>query len=113
MFPYEAHFDDVALVREIEAGLRLPRPNNLPPAAYVLLCECWDIEPDQRPRFSDVLARLPALIADAETRPELRAMAQPFATPAPQPPQESYTHVDSAMQAQFQGLAAPTRDTGV
>jgi serine/threonine protein kinase len=63
IFPYDEHHDDIALVSLIEGGLRLPCPDDVPAAVYALLMDCWNIEPDERPTFAAIVARIPMLIS--------------------------------------------------
>ena len=42
------------VIGKIEAGDRLPMPDNCPPAMYNLMCVCWQYEPSERPTFAQV-----------------------------------------------------------
>jgi len=38
----------------IEAAYRMPAPPDTPDTIYQLMLRCWQYEPDQRPRFSEI-----------------------------------------------------------
>jgi len=42
----------------IEAGYRMPGPENVPDVIYQLMTRCWQYEPEQRPRFSEIHSEL-------------------------------------------------------
>ncbi|XP_041469939.1 fibroblast growth factor receptor 3-like [Lytechinus variegatus] len=54
------------VVKEISAGYRLPRPEHCSQDIYDLMKECWAYDPDERPTFSKVKARLENMLADAQ-----------------------------------------------
>lgn len=43
---------------KVENGYRMPAPLDTPPAVYQIMKDCWNIDPDARPRFSEILRRL-------------------------------------------------------
>jgi len=47
-------------------GQRLPIDGSRPPTLVALLRECWDAEPTKRPSFSNISARLQAMLQAAE-----------------------------------------------
>lgn len=46
------------VIREVENGLRLPRPDNCPVYMYTLQQRAWSLLPDRRPTFEQTLAEL-------------------------------------------------------
>ncbi len=51
------------VIREVENGLRLPRPDNCPVYMYALQQRAWSLLPDRRPTFEETLAELRRLKA--------------------------------------------------
>lgn len=49
--PYQA-IDDMKMEQHLKAGQRLPQPTNCPYDLYLLMKNCWEFNPDQRPTFS-------------------------------------------------------------
>ncbi|XP_015113132.1 tyrosine-protein kinase Fer isoform X2 [Diachasma alloeum] len=46
---------------KIDAGYRLPAPDNTPDEVYKLMLRCWDYEPDKRPHFEQIYNIINAL----------------------------------------------------
>ncbi|XP_066134666.1 protein-tyrosine kinase 2-beta isoform X3 [Saccopteryx bilineata] len=42
----------------LEKGDRLPKPNLCPPILYTLMTRCWDYDPSERPRFTELVCSL-------------------------------------------------------
>ncbi|KAM7143672.1 protein-tyrosine kinase 2-beta isoform 3-T9 [Molossus nigricans] len=42
----------------LEKGDRLPKPDLCPPVLYTLMTRCWDYDPSERPRFSELVCSL-------------------------------------------------------
>ncbi|CAG7823667.1 unnamed protein product [Allacma fusca] len=42
----------------VEAGYRMPAPDGMPDLIYQLMARCWQYEPEQRPRFSEIHSEL-------------------------------------------------------
>jgi len=40
----------------IEQGRRLSRPDSCPESIYDLMCHCWNVNSDKRPRFVDIIS---------------------------------------------------------
>ncbi|CAG5029939.1 unnamed protein product [Parnassius apollo] len=53
------------LPRLLRAGYRMPRPANCTPQLYEVMMSCWRARPCERPTFSQLHARLDALLAAA------------------------------------------------
>ena len=43
---------------KVETGYRMPPPADTPPSVYQIMKDCWNIDPESRPRFSEILRRL-------------------------------------------------------
>ena len=43
---------------KVENGYRMPAPAETPAPVYQLMKDCWTVDPDKRPRFSEILRRL-------------------------------------------------------
>ncbi len=46
------------VINQLEAGVRLPKPQRCPPTIYSLLTRCWEYEPQGRPTFSQLVCNL-------------------------------------------------------
>ncbi|XP_039731720.1 protein-tyrosine kinase 2-beta [Pteropus medius] len=42
----------------LEKGDRLPKPDLCPPVLYTLMTRCWDYDPSERPRFTELVCSL-------------------------------------------------------
>uniref|UniRef100_A0A8D1QUA3 Protein-tyrosine kinase 2-beta n=1 Tax=Sus scrofa TaxID=9823 RepID=A0A8D1QUA3_PIG len=42
----------------LEKGDRLPKPDLCPPILYTLMTRCWDYDPSERPRFTELVCNL-------------------------------------------------------
>ncbi|NXJ13572.1 FAK2 kinase, partial [Odontophorus gujanensis] len=42
----------------LERGDRLPKPDLCPPILYTLMTRCWDYDPNERPKFKDLVCSL-------------------------------------------------------
>ncbi|NXN50259.1 FAK2 kinase, partial [Rynchops niger] len=42
----------------LERGDRLPKPELCPPVLYTLMTRCWDYDPNERPKFKDLVCSL-------------------------------------------------------
>ncbi|XP_059584075.1 protein-tyrosine kinase 2-beta isoform X7 [Alligator mississippiensis] len=42
----------------LEKGDRLPKPDNCPPILYTLMTRCWDYDPNERPKFKELVCNL-------------------------------------------------------
>ncbi|XP_054052568.1 protein-tyrosine kinase 2-beta isoform X7 [Rissa tridactyla] len=42
----------------LERGDRLPKPDLCPPVLYTLMTRCWDYDPNERPKFKDLVCSL-------------------------------------------------------
>ena len=63
-----------------EEGYVMPEPKGCPPHFYDLMLDCWEEEPEDRPTFSDVLAKLandviPGLSSEPIQQPRAAAAA--------------------------------------
>lgn len=45
-------------VRRITEGYRLERPDECPDAVYSIMLSCWHADPEQRPTFASLKAKL-------------------------------------------------------
>lgn len=42
----------------LEKGDRLPKPDACPPILYALMTRCWDYDPNDRPKFKELVCSL-------------------------------------------------------
>ncbi|XP_064128729.1 protein-tyrosine kinase 2-beta isoform X4 [Loxodonta africana] len=46
------------VIEVLEKGDRLPKPDLCPPVLYTLMTRCWDYDPSDRPRFTELVCSL-------------------------------------------------------
>nr|KAJ3421027.1 hypothetical protein HK105_004681 [Polyrhizophydium stewartii] len=66
----------------IKSGERPARPDGVPDALWRIICDCWHTDPDARPTFRNIAARLNALPRSKLTLPS-NAMTQSVEAEAP------------------------------
>lgn len=50
--------DNKDVINQLEQGVRLPKPEFCPPALYSLMTRCWAYDPNERPRFTELVCIL-------------------------------------------------------
>lgn len=46
------------VINQLEQGIRLPKPENCPPALYSLMTRCWSYDPRERPNFTELVFKI-------------------------------------------------------
>ncbi|CAK6962263.1 protein tyrosine kinase 2 beta%2C b [Scomber scombrus] len=46
------------VINQLEQGIRLPKPDNCPPAFYSLMTRCWSYDPRERPNFTELVVKI-------------------------------------------------------
>ncbi|XP_012711333.1 protein tyrosine kinase 2 beta, b isoform X2 [Fundulus heteroclitus] len=46
------------VINQLEQGIRLPKPDNCPPALYSLMTRCWSYDPGERPSFTELVIKI-------------------------------------------------------
>ncbi|XP_074471031.1 protein tyrosine kinase 2 beta, b isoform X2 [Sebastes fasciatus] len=46
------------VINQLEQGIRLPKPDNCPPALYSLMTRCWSYDPRERPNFTELVFKI-------------------------------------------------------
>uniref|UniRef100_A0A674B8V9 non-specific protein-tyrosine kinase n=1 Tax=Salmo trutta TaxID=8032 RepID=A0A674B8V9_SALTR len=46
------------VINQLEQGIRLPKPDNCPPALYSLMTRCWAYDPRDRPSFTELVVKI-------------------------------------------------------
>ncbi|XP_041832020.1 protein tyrosine kinase 2 beta, b [Melanotaenia boesemani] len=46
------------VINQLEQGIRLPKPDNCPPALYSLMTRCWSYDPRERPSFTELVLKI-------------------------------------------------------
>nr|XP_057912232.1 protein tyrosine kinase 2 beta, b isoform X1 [Doryrhamphus excisus] len=46
------------VINQLEQGIRLPKPENCPPALYSLMTRCWAYDPRERPNFTELVVKI-------------------------------------------------------
>ncbi|KAM8726490.1 protein tyrosine kinase 2 beta, b isoform 2-T5 [Acanthopagrus schlegelii] len=46
------------VINQLEQGIRLPKPDNCPPALYSLMTRCWSYDPRDRPNFTELVVKI-------------------------------------------------------
>ncbi|XP_055259379.1 ephrin type-A receptor 10 [Moschus berezovskii] len=54
------------VIKAVEDGFRLPPPRNCPSALHRLMLDCWQKDPGERPRFSQIHGLLSKMMQDPE-----------------------------------------------
>lgn len=85
----------------LEKGDRLPKPDLCPPILYTLMTRCWDYDPSERPRFTELVCSLSDIYQmekdialeqerNARYRPPKILEPTPFQEPPPKPSRPKY-----------------------
>jgi len=56
----------------IDSGYRMPAPDGTPDEVYQLMLRCWQYDPDERPHFAELHAKIDLLYSRALAGPETR-----------------------------------------
>ncbi|KFO32496.1 Ephrin type-A receptor 10 [Fukomys damarensis] len=67
------------VIKAVEDGFRLPPPRNCPSLLHQLMLDCWQKDPGERPRFSQIHSVLSRMVQDPEP-------SKCAATTCPRPP---------------------------
>lgn len=54
------------VIKAVEDGFRLPPPRNCPTPLHRLMLDCWQKDPSERPRFSQIHSLLSKMVQDPE-----------------------------------------------
>ncbi|KAI5768133.1 EPHA10 [Gulo gulo luscus] len=54
------------VIKAVEDGFRLPPPRNCPAPLHRLMLDCWQKDPSERPRFSQIHSLLSKMVQDPE-----------------------------------------------
>ncbi|XP_015213508.1 protein-tyrosine kinase 2-beta isoform X1 [Lepisosteus oculatus] len=46
------------VINQLEQGVRLPKPDICPPTLYTLMTRCWTYDPQERPKFTELVCKL-------------------------------------------------------
>ncbi|TSK58082.1 Protein-tyrosine kinase 2-beta [Bagarius yarrelli] len=46
------------VINQLELGIRLPKPEQCPPALYSLMTCCWSYDPNERPTFTELVCKI-------------------------------------------------------
>ncbi|XP_071268604.1 protein tyrosine kinase 2 beta, b isoform X1 [Salvelinus alpinus] len=46
------------IIIQLEQGIRLPKPDDCPPALYSLMTRCWSYNPRERPSFTELVVKI-------------------------------------------------------
>ncbi|XP_016886337.1 protein tyrosine kinase 2 beta, b isoform X1 [Cynoglossus semilaevis] len=46
------------VINQLEQGIRLPKPENCPPALYSLMTRCWSYDHRERPSFTELVVKI-------------------------------------------------------
>ncbi|XP_030890891.1 ephrin type-A receptor 10 [Leptonychotes weddellii] len=64
------------VIKAVEDGFRLPPPRNCPSPLHCLMLDCWQKDPSERPRFSQIHSILSKMVQDPEP-PKCATTASP------------------------------------
>ena len=65
--PYALASSDEVVGERVCAGNRLEEPPDCPPAMWQLMQRCWEVSPDRRPRFEQLLADMATMQQEVDT----------------------------------------------
>ena len=65
--PYPG-MDSKTAIEKIESGFRLPAPSGTPQHIYTLMRNCWEYDPQDRPRFQEIAPQLANITQDLRGR---------------------------------------------
>ena len=65
--PYPG-MDSKTAIDKIESGFRLPAPSGTPPSIYGLMRQCWEYNPQGRPRFPEIETSLRGITLDLRSK---------------------------------------------
>lgn len=86
--PYQ-NLMDSEVVRQVKLGRRMERPNNCPEPLHAIARECWNLAPEERPRFESLQSRMKnltvTLTGDGRPIPMPRKNSQKGEKPTPKP----------------------------
>lgn len=74
------------VISSVEEGYRLPAPMGCPRALHQLMLDCWHKDRAQRPRFSQIVSILDALIRNPESLRTTATVSRCLAPPLPPAP---------------------------
>ena len=66
--PYAA-LSNKQVLEQLEKGEYLPKPKNCSEELYQIMLKCWNLEPEERPSFSQLHRHINSLFPDATARP--------------------------------------------
>uniref|UniRef100_A0A8C9I3W8 Protein-tyrosine kinase 2-beta n=1 Tax=Piliocolobus tephrosceles TaxID=591936 RepID=A0A8C9I3W8_9PRIM len=93
----------------LEKGDRLPKPDLCPPILYTLMTRCWDYDPSDRPRFTELVCSLSdiyqmekdiAMEQERNARYRTPKILEPTAFQEPPPKEEDFIRPSSREEAQ-------------
>ncbi|XP_048657496.1 protein-tyrosine kinase 2-beta isoform X8 [Marmota marmota marmota] len=93
----------------LEKGDRLPKPDLCPPVLYTLMTRCWDYDPSDRPRFTELVCSLSdiyqmekdiAIEQERNARYRPPKILEPIASQEPPPKEEDFIRPSSREEAQ-------------
>ncbi|XP_065174436.1 uncharacterized protein LOC135804483 [Sycon ciliatum] len=84
-FPYSG-IQNRELISELRGGMRMEKPRGCPDETYEIMLQCWNEDPDRRPRFSELVTVFEDLpqkldLKKKSRRPSLRSLRRPYAFP--------------------------------
>uniref|UniRef100_A0A8D3BT56 non-specific protein-tyrosine kinase n=1 Tax=Scophthalmus maximus TaxID=52904 RepID=A0A8D3BT56_SCOMX len=64
------------VINQLEQGIRLPKPENCPPALYSLMTRCWSYDPRERPNFTELVHSVASHLPGAILREDAQRLWQ-------------------------------------
>ncbi|KAI6647023.1 Tyrosine-protein kinase Fer isoform X1 [Oopsacas minuta] len=65
--PYPG-MDSKTAIEKLETGYRLPAPSGTPQPIYAMMLQCWEYNPQTRPRFSEIHSTLKSISHDLRAK---------------------------------------------
>ncbi|XP_062589070.1 tyrosine-protein kinase RYK-like [Saccostrea cucullata] len=61
------------MLKYLKNERRLTKPTQCPDVLYTIMQDCWNLEPDQRPKFSDLVRSLTQILSPSDDYSEIHS----------------------------------------
>ncbi|XP_061843289.1 protein tyrosine kinase 2 beta, b isoform X1 [Nerophis lumbriciformis] len=90
------------VINQLEQGIRLPKPDNCPPALYSLMTRCWSYDAKERPNFTELVVKISDVHEmekeqEVEREREKRRSKINFSEPPPKPSRKKSVRIGNTL----------------